>query len=247
MQPTGSSLAGSLEDDVFDLEALGEAEAYSAWLASFARPHLGRSFVELGSGLGNLSRHLLPGAERAWLVEGEPRLAARLRERLARPGVEVVVADLAAGLATALAGRLPAPGVDCVFSSNVLEHLPDDEGVLRETLSLLRPGGASVHVVPAEPWLYNGLDRRYGHLRRYDKARVRELAARNGWRLESMQYVNLTGMLGWVLGGGGRRTLSPLRLRVFEQVLLPFERGVARLAPWLPAGLSLVFRLRKPA
>jgi SAM-dependent methyltransferase len=42
---------------------------------------------------------------------------------------------------------LPGGSIDCVFSSNVLEHLPPDvlDGIHREALRVLKPGGLTVH------------------------------------------------------------------------------------------------------
>lgn len=65
--------------------------------------------------------------------------------------------------------------VDAIVSANLLEHVPDDEGALREMRRVLRPGGRAVIVVPAAPGTYDYYDRFLGHERRYGRG---ELAAK---------------------------------------------------------------------
>jgi len=52
--------------------------------------------------------------------------------------------------------RLPLPdeSVDCVFSSNVLEHVRDLASLHREIARVLRPGGYAVHVMPTVCWRF---------------------------------------------------------------------------------------------
>lgn len=41
---------------------------------------------------------------------------------------------------------------DVVYSSNVLEHIPDFAGMQRELARVLRPGGIAVHCLPTATW-----------------------------------------------------------------------------------------------
>jgi SAM-dependent methyltransferase len=65
--------------------------------------------------------------------------------------------------------------VDSVLSANLLEHVPDDRGALREIARVLRPGRRAAVVVPAGPHNYDYYDRFLGHERRYARG---ELAAK---------------------------------------------------------------------
>lgn len=49
---------------------------------------------------------------------------------------------------------VPAPdnSFDVVFSSNVLEHLEDLDGLLREAARVTKPGGIGIHLMPTPTW-----------------------------------------------------------------------------------------------
>lgn len=77
---------------------------------------------------------------------------------------------------------------DVIFLLDVLEHLPDDAGALREVAAALRPGGTILVTMPALDcfWSYN--DEVAHHQRRYDRAGLRRLAERAGLRLVQARY-----------------------------------------------------------
>jgi SAM-dependent methyltransferase len=66
---------------------------------------------------------------------------------------------------------------DVVFSSNVLEHIPDVESFQAEIHRVLRPGGRAVHVLPTGSWRAWTILTHYGYL-----LRVVVAAARQGSR-----------------------------------------------------------------
>ncbi|HEY2498195.1 MAG TPA: class I SAM-dependent methyltransferase [Candidatus Angelobacter sp.] len=48
----------------------------------------------------------------------------------------------------------PDSSFDLIFSSNVLEHLTDEERLYSEMARVLRPGGTAIHVVPTCSWRF---------------------------------------------------------------------------------------------
>jgi SAM-dependent methyltransferase len=90
------------------------------------------------------------------------------------------------GLAVRSAGPLPfsdgAFQVVCAFE--VLEHIPDDETVLRELARVLRPGGALFFSVPVDPDLFTGFDTACGHVRRYQASELADRLAALGLHIE---------------------------------------------------------------
>jgi SAM-dependent methyltransferase len=47
---------------------------------------------------------------------------------------------------------LPDASFDVIFSSHLLQYLPDDSGLYDEMRRVLRPGGVAIHVVPTCSW-----------------------------------------------------------------------------------------------
>jgi SAM-dependent methyltransferase len=102
--------------------------------------------------------------------------------RDAHPGTAVVGSDYSPGPLHQLAERhpdipllqldlvrseLPSATFDGIVLLNVLEHIEDDHGALRQVRRMLKPGGTFVVEVPAGPGLYDPFDRLVGHFRRY--------------------------------------------------------------------------------
>ena len=61
------------------------------------------------------------------------------------------------------------PGVDLIYTSNVLEHIDDDLAALKQLRATLSPGGRIAIYVPAMQVLYSDMDRSLGHYRRYGR------------------------------------------------------------------------------
>jgi len=206
-------------------------------------PLVDGAVAEVGAGIGTFSERLLAsGAESLLLIEPDPVCAKTLerkfggdaRTRIAREALPDSPALSAAS------GKL-----DLIICQNVLEHVADDEGATKQMAVALRPGGWLGLLVPAHPALFGPLDRRYGHARRYDRERVRQIAAAAGLELIDLYSFNLLGVVGWWVKN--RRPSARIdrgSLRAYEILLRgwrPVERRVR-----LPWGLSLVARARRP-
>jgi len=70
---------------------------------------------------------------------------------------------------------LPDASVDVVVLLNVLEHIEDDVGAVRQLARILKPGGAVVIEVPAGPHLYDVYDKVLMHYRRYRLSGLKRL------------------------------------------------------------------------
>lgn len=112
----------------------------------------GERLLDLGAGFG---RHAFEGLRRGADVVAFDYALDELRQvdELFAAMVEVGEAPPGAAGATTRgdAHRLPFPdgAFDRIIASEVLEHLPDDAGALRELSRVLRPGGTIAVTVPA--------------------------------------------------------------------------------------------------
>ena len=81
-------------------------------------------------------------------------------------------------------------GYDLIALLDVLEHVPDDLASLRSIHRRLKPGGALLMTVPANPWMWSAHDKAHHHYRRYTKVQLEELFLRSGLEIELLSYFN---------------------------------------------------------
>ena len=75
---------------------------------------------------------------------------------------------------------------DIVTMLDVLEHVEDDAGAVKEIFRVLKPGGAFILSVPAYQKLWSAHDEALHHFRRYEYCDLRKVLRRGGfqvWRL----------------------------------------------------------------
>jgi SAM-dependent methyltransferase len=145
---------------------------------------------------------------------------------------------------------------DLAVCLDVIEHLQDDLGALRELRRVVAPGGSLLVTVPAYQWLWSGHDVINHHRRRYTRCSLLAVAERVGWASVRTSYFNSfllpVAILLRELDRVGRRTTeSSLDLWIPPQPMnwlleqpLRFEAALLGRGGRIPAGLSLlaVFR-----
>lgn len=243
MRPApGSSIeAPAFEYAGSELASLHEAENYYRWLLSHFQPFLGERVVEVGAGIGNFAELVLRHVpvKGMTLVEPAANLFPALRERFAQDSR----VRLLNGRLESFAGTLTA---DSVVMVNVLEHVEDDDSLLRAIRQVLLPRGTLLLFVPALPWLFGSLDRAFEHFRRYTKAALAEKLRHAGFRIERLRYFNLPGVASWLLAGRilRRTTLRSNDVCLYDRLVVPWCSRLERV--WEPPiGQSLVAVGRK--
>jgi SAM-dependent methyltransferase len=83
---------------------------------------------------------------------------------------------------------LSSESADVIVATDVLEHLDDDHGALREFHRLLKPGGHAVITVPAYQFLWSEHDLALMHKRRYTPRQLGERTSRAGFRQVNLGY-----------------------------------------------------------
>src|SRR3954464_5138347 len=224
------------------LARLSRAPRFNAWMADTIRPYCGSTVLEIGSGVGNLTRKLLP-RDRYVASDINPLYLQTLKNLQSdRPYLRSSYCDVT-DLATFPKDAEPYDTVICL---NVIEHVPDDRVSLRNIATVLADGGRAIVLVPQGQWNYGTLDEVLGHRRRYDEASLRPLAADCGLEVERIVPFNRIGTIAWYLNGKVlRRRIFGLGQIMLLNLLTPLFR---MLDGWLPVPpLSLIAVLRKPA
>jgi SAM-dependent methyltransferase len=83
--------------------------------------------------------------------------------------------------------KFPDGSYDLVGMFEVLEHVPDDEGLLAEIARITRPGGHLALTVPMGMKHYCSFDRYMGHVRRFEPDELRSKVERAGFVLERFE------------------------------------------------------------
>jgi SAM-dependent methyltransferase len=212
------------------LDAFANAPNFNRWMADTIRPYVGKDVLEIGAGMGNLTRLLLPGRKRYVATDVDREHLERLRARLShRPRLETAELNAAdAECQEAYRGQM-----DTVVCLNVLEHIEDDSGALKNIRSMLRDGGRAVILVPCGQSIFNSLDEELGHFRRYSEDRLRQKMTGAGFNVETVLRFNRASRPGWWLNGTviKRRTISRIQLKNFDRLVWLVRRIDAYL-PW---------------
>jgi 2-polyprenyl-3-methyl-5-hydroxy-6-metoxy-1,4-benzoquinol methylase len=221
-----------------DLETMQEARRYSAHLFELLRPHVGARVLEVGCGIGTMSRQLADVADLVVGIEPNPNCVDRVRREMqGHPRFTLRVCHLEECDPAELASHR----FDTVVCVNVLEHIADDVAALRAFRNVVEPGGRVLVWVPAIQAAYGPLDAELGHHRRYSKAALRTAFEAAGLDLPVLRYTNPIGLLAWMYNTHVTRSTehSLSQVRLFERLVAPWALPLDRfITP--PIGLSLV-------
>lgn len=214
-QATGRSLEDSSGAD---------QRRYRAFQLEMIGPHCGPSVLEVGAGLGEFSAQFR-GLRRHVVTDLDPDCVASMAERFRdRPEVTARQFDLTQG-----AIDIGEP-VSTIVAINVLEHIEDHEGALRELASMVEPGGRIVLWVPGYEQLYGDFDRAVGHVRRYTPRTLTSAIVGAGLTPDVVRPVNMLGGIAWWLtvrrGGVGQP--RPSLVRTYDRFVVPVTRAVER-------------------
>jgi SAM-dependent methyltransferase len=202
--------------------------------------------LEIGCGIGGVVAEL-QRFDHVRLTASDIYLDGLRYARSRFPAVELIQLD---------ATSMPFRGeFDIVGAFDVLEHIDEDEQVMRGVHDALRPGGLFIVTVPQHPWMWSAIDDIVRHKRRY--ARPDLLRKLRAARFEivfcsSFVTVLFPAMVAWRLRARMRRqprddreafasevTLPPIATRVCDR-LMRIDEAALRVRISLPFGGSLL-------
>jgi glycosyltransferase involved in cell wall biosynthesis len=220
------------------LHTFSETPNFNRWMAETVRPYVGKRVLEIGAGMGNLTRQLAPRRERYVCADIDVEHLNRLRSVLLhRPNVEAHICDLARPEDFA-----PFHGqMDSVICLNVLEHVEDDLLGLKNIHSTLGPGGRAIILVPEGMSVYGAMDKALGHYRRYSEDELRKRMQEAGFQVESLIAFNRISRPAWYLRGRvmKRSSMSRVQLQIFDRMVWLWKR-IDKVLPWHPTSLIAV-------
>jgi SAM-dependent methyltransferase len=243
LSPSGRNFAAGHFGAADDLERLGSARHFFEWVLAEFRPFLRGRVLEVGAGVGTITRKL---------VEEYPNLSV-----VALEPAENVFGDLAAYAAVTprvqahqltLADYHDQDGFDAVLYLNVLEHIADDARELQLAADALRPGGALLVFGPAMESLYGELDYKAGHYRRYSVEQLRNLTLAAGLDVVSVRYFDIIGVLPYFVVYRQLRhnDITGSTMWGYDRLIVPLSRLIQQAVPRPPIGKNIILIATKP-
>lgn len=138
-----------------------------------------------------------------------------------------------------------------IYTSNVLEHIEDDEGILRELYERLKPGGVIGIYVPAHPILFSKMDKDIGHVRRYTKSDLKSKVLNSGFDINSLTYDDFLGFFASALVKiigykNGANLGSRGSLILYDKFIYPMSRTLDYFGFRFLLGKNLILVATKP-
>jgi SAM-dependent methyltransferase len=253
MPTSPNAIADSYDDEFF--EPLSRIEPRHFWFVSRNRlilamlrkfaPRL-TSLLEVGCGTGFVLQGIREAFPTAHLYGSElfPGAFPFVRARV--PSATLLQAD---------ARALPFEQEhDVVCAFDVVEHIEEDELVLRELARVTRPGGIVMLTVPQHRWLFSVADVAAHHKRRYTRNELLgKLRAAGLIPIRATSFVSL--LLPAVVAArfsrseAGYDPMSEFRIHPWvnriSQAMMTLERLIIRCGLSLPAGGSLLVVARR--
>jgi SAM-dependent methyltransferase len=126
---------------------------------------------------------------------------------------------------------------DFIYTSNVLEHIPDDLKTLKDLTNLLGDEGRILIHVPAFSILYSSLDFSLGHVRRYEKRDLIKMLDESGLVLSKIRYDDALGFfvvfllkfLGLMSLFTSNTRNDSSALKVYDSLIFPISRVLDRI------------------
>lgn len=229
------------EEGLDTLDVVAEAENFNRWMYDQIKGHCQGRILEIGSGIGNISRFFLEDKKELVVSDLRKNYREALQQELSSYAtlggvLDLDIVDPAFDQKFAqLLGTF-----DTVFALNVVEHIEDDTLAIKNCMKLLKKGGKLIILVPAYQALYNQFDKELYHYRRYTKTTLNQLFKANGLPLIESKYFNALGILGWYVSGKlqKNKTIPKGQMKLYN-LIIPISKVLDAIT-FKQLGLSVI-------
>lgn len=219
------------------LERMGRADNFNRWMADTVGPYLSQNVLEIGAGIGTMTRKLIP-RHRYVASDINPLYIKNLKNfSYDKPYLSVTYFDIN-DLSTI---NYSNNKFDTIICLNVLEHIENDKKALSNIFELLNNGGKAIVLVPHMMALYGSFDKVLGHKRRYNRNALIELCKEVGFNIIEIKGFNRAATIAWLINGRIFKRKKFGLIQIFMlNVLTPLFRLVDRLLPIPPQSIIAV-------
>jgi SAM-dependent methyltransferase len=223
------------------LNVISEADRFNEWIYDTIKPYCKGKVLEIGSGIGNISRFFLRNDFQITLSDFSQSFCEKLLDEFRDYGnlggienLDLIDSEFD------LKYKANLNSFDTVFAINVIEHIIDDNLAIGNCFKLLKKGGKLIVMVPSYPILYNDLDKRLGHSRRYTSKTLNDIFVNHSFCIIHRQYFNFIGLIGWFVSGRIQKNKNiPQNQIRFYNRFVPVFKLVDRLIA-KSSGLSII-------
>lgn len=136
---------------------------------------------------------------------------------------------------------------DLIYSLNVLEHIEDDLSILQQLSTRLEDNGVIKILVPARMELYSEMDRKVGHVRRYEKKELIQLIENANLEYIEHRYFDFIGyfvtLLYKYIDNSGE--IKPSSLILYDKFVFPISLFFDKITLGKCIGKNLMIVARK--
>ena len=202
------------------LESISIAKNFNRWMYQTISPHCSGKILEIGSGIGNISKHFIEEGKDITLTDIRENYVATIEEQFPEYSKDKIIQLDLVDPDFDNRYRSLLTQYDSLFALNVVEHIKDHQTAISNAKKLLKPKGKIIILVPAFQSLYNTFDLALEHYRRYTKKSLRKLIGAE-FELEHSQYFNAFGMLGWFVSGKllKKKTIPLNQMKIYDRLL----------------------------
>jgi SAM-dependent methyltransferase len=220
----GTEATGDFRYVGSELDLFAAALNWKAYWSRRIGPFLQGDTLEVGAGIGANTAFLSKFVTgRCVCLEPDPKLSARLEAAL--NGMSG--ARKHEGICGTLETLPKDESFDSIVYIDVLEHIEDDAGELRQAARRLRPGGRIVVLSPAHQFLYTPFDAAIGHFRRYSRSSLRKISPPDLER-EALFYMDACGIAASAMNRLLLRQSMPIKAQIgtWDKWIIPASRMI---------------------
>jgi SAM-dependent methyltransferase len=227
------------------LQVLSSADAFNQWMFSAISPYASGKILEIGSGLGNISKYFIQTGAEITLSDVDAFYLEHLKKEFSvyKNVKDFLSIDLQKQDFVKNYSDLEEK-YDTVFYLNVLEHLEDDSYAIKNSEFMLKENGILIILVPAYSFLYSEMDKRLNHHRRYTLKSLRNKISAENFKIEKSFYFNFMGIPAWLYGKIRQFKVLPKGEMKLYNKLTPVGKFLDKMV-FHRAGLSAIVVARK--
>ena len=227
------------EVDTPQRQMIAYARNFTRWVAKLASQRCGDRIIEIGAGIGNVSR-FLPQREKLVVTDDHlPNIRVLENNFDGNQMVDVMPLDVTSD--SDIAKIAQNKKFDTVVFLDQLAKSNDEIEIFKRIRSLLNDDGQLIFTVPLGPWLYGSIDKSVGRIKRYRKTEILGILEKSGYRVAEYRPINALAVPGLLINSKLFRTskLGKFQLKLYH-TFVPLFAMLERVVPLPKANAFIV-------